>query len=59
MKRLRKVFTMGGFLFAIGALLFQNNMKMETKEDTHGHSKIIRRADTTCNHEGGEYWDGT
>ena len=51
MKRLRKVLTMGGFLFAIGALLFQNNMKMETKEDTHGHSKIIRRADDTCEHE--------
>ncbi len=51
MINLRKVLTMGGFLFAIGALLFPNNMKTETKEDTHEHSKIIRRADDTCEHE--------
>lgn len=49
MKRLRKVLTMGGFLFAIGALLFPNNMKV-AKEDMHEYTKIIRRADDTCEH---------
>lgn len=58
MKNLRKVLMVGGFLFAIGALLFPNNMKV-AKEDMHERTKIIRRAETTCNHEGGEYWDGT
>ena len=59
MKKVKNILRIAGLSLAIGSLLFPNSMKVEAKGNDYTLSPMVRRAETTCKHEGGQYWDGT